>query len=94
VGKHGHEQQARKVRGSTVSDRHPRLISVWGLLAVVLMVARNLLVAFGVSIGADMVLVLPIILNEIFLGIWLMAKGFNAPAAASRPAGAAFDVMG
>ncbi|MEJ2211646.1 MAG: DUF4386 domain-containing protein [Anaerolineae bacterium] len=72
----------------------PRFISVWGLLAVVLMVARNLLAAFGVTISADMVLVLPIILNEILLGIWLMAKGFNAPSAASRPARAALDVTG
>jgi hypothetical protein len=62
----------------------PRFISVWGLLAVVLMVARNLLVTFGLTIGADMVLVLPMILNEVFLGIWLMAKGFEVPAQSAQ----------
>jgi len=55
----------------------PRFISIWGLIAVVLLLAWNLLEAFGMSIDAGMVFGLPIILNEIFLGIWLIAKGFN-----------------
>jgi hypothetical protein len=62
----------------------PRIISVWGLIAVVLMVGRNLLAAFGVSVGVDMVLVLPMILNEIFLGIWLIWKGLAVPAPSAR----------
>jgi hypothetical protein len=64
----------------------PRLISVWGLIAVVAVLAWNLLEAFGLSISAGMVFGLPIILNEIFLGIWLLAKGFNSSAI---PAGSA-----
>jgi hypothetical protein len=36
------------------------------------------------TIGADMVLVLPMILNEVFLGIWLMAKGFEVPAQSAQ----------
>jgi hypothetical protein len=56
----------------------PRFISVWGLIAVVALLAWNLSEAFGMSISAGMVFGLPIILNEIFLGIWLIAKGFNA----------------
>jgi len=35
---------------------------------------------FHVSFG--MILVLPIILNELFLGIWLIVKGFNSSALA------------
>jgi len=61
----------------------PRFISIWGLIAVVLLLAWNLLEAFGVSISAGMVFGLPIILNEIFLGIWLIAKGFNPDAVVS-----------
>lgn len=67
----------------------PRFISVWGLIAVVLVFAWNLLELFGLSISAGLIFGLPIILNEIFLGIWLIAKGFNSPAVASEPAQAA-----
>jgi hypothetical protein len=53
----------------------PRFISVWGLIGVVLMLAINLA---EIGLVVNMVLVLPIILNEIVLGIWLIAKGFNS----------------
>ncbi len=62
----------------------PRFISVWGLIAVALLFTWNLLGLFGISFSAGMVLALPIILNEIFLGIWLIAKGFNSSAIASE----------
>jgi hypothetical protein len=55
----------------------PRFISVWGFIAVALVLAWNLLETFGISIRAGMVFGLPIILNEVFLGIWLIVKGFN-----------------
>ena len=58
----------------------PRFISIWGLIAVVLLLAWNLLETFGISVPAGMIFGLPIILNEIFLGIWLIAKGFNPSA--------------
>jgi Domain of unknown function (DUF4386) len=64
----------------------PRFISVWGLIAVVALWAWNLSEAFGMSISAGMVFGLPIILNEIFLGIWLIAQGFNPSAVASPSA--------
>ena len=67
----------------------PRFISIWGLLAAVLIFAWNLLELIGVGIEFGMVLALPIILNEIFLGIWLLARGFDRPVAAvgaARPA--------
>jgi hypothetical protein len=55
----------------------PRFISVWGLIAVALLLTWNLLESFDVHISAGMVFGLPIILNEIFLGIWLIVRGFN-----------------
>ena len=64
----------------------PRFISVWGFIAVALVLAWNLLETFGISISAGMVFGLPIILNEIILGIWLIVKGFTTSAIASESA--------
>lgn len=67
----------------------PRFISVWGLVAVVMIFAWNLSEMFGLGIEFGIVLGLPIILNEIFLGIWLLVRGFDRPATvagAVRPA--------
>ena len=64
----------------------PRFISVWGLIAVVLVLTWNLLEFVGLSISIGIILALPIILNEIFLGIWLIAKGFNSSAIVSESA--------
>jgi hypothetical protein len=58
----------------------PRFIAVWGFIAVPLMLAWNLIEAFGISLSFGIVFGLLIILNEIFLGVWLIAKGFNAEA--------------
>lgn len=65
----------------------PRFIAVWGLIAVVLVLTMNLLsltIEFDLSVA--LVFALPIILNEIVMGIWLIVKGFNAIAVAPRPA--------
>jgi hypothetical protein len=61
----------------------PRFISIWGFIAVALVLAWNLLETFGISISFGMIFGLAIILNEIFLGIWLIAKGFSPAATAS-----------
>jgi len=58
----------------------PRFISVWGIVAVILLFAVNMFGLFqsdGINLIIQMSLALPIILNEIFLGIWLIVKGFN-----------------
>jgi hypothetical protein len=55
----------------------PRFISIWGLIAAVLVLAWNLVEIFGISVSFGMILALPIILNEIFLGFWLIVKGFD-----------------
>jgi hypothetical protein len=52
----------------------PRFIPVWGLIGVLSITALNL---FEFDTHIKMMLALPIILNEIFMGIWLIAKGFN-----------------
>jgi hypothetical protein len=57
----------------------PRFISIWGFVAAVFILINNLLLTFQVEVGlaVSLVLVLPIITNEVFLGIWLIVKGFN-----------------
>lgn len=63
----------------------PRFIAVWGFIGAVLILLWNLLETFGIHISAGMVLALPIILNEIFLGFWLIIRGFNPVASTVRP---------
>jgi hypothetical protein len=59
----------------------PRFISVWGLVAVALVLIINLLsLKMEIGMGISMIFALPIILNEIFMGIWLIVKGFNPSA--------------
>ena len=56
----------------------PRFISVWGLIAVIMVLGMNLVAQFAeIPMGIMMILALPIILNEIFMGIWLIVRGFN-----------------
>ncbi len=60
------------------SNLLPRFLSVWGFIAAVLILMLNLLslnMEIGMNVG--MLFALPMILNEIFLGIWLIVKGFN-----------------
>jgi hypothetical protein len=60
----------------------PRLLAAWGLIGAVLILANCLLQMLNpeLSTGVQMIFALPIISNEIFLGIWLMLKGFNTQA--------------
>ena len=59
----------------------PRFISVWGLLGVAFMLMTVLSAIFGQ--GVIMILFLPIGLNQTFLAIWLIVKGFNPTAITS-----------
>jgi AAA+ ATPase superfamily predicted ATPase len=52
----------------------PRFISVWGIAGVVLILILNLL---KIESEWGILLALPIILNEVFMGIWLIMKGFR-----------------
>jgi len=52
----------------------PTFISLWGIIAVILMLVFNL---FKLNQSIAILFVLPMILNEIFMGIWLIWRGFN-----------------
>lgn len=59
----------------------PRFIAVWGLIAVTLVIVLNIVILYHpLGMAFNMVLALPMILNEIFMGLWLIFKGFNQPA--------------
>jgi hypothetical protein len=61
------------------SELVPRFISIWGFGALASLVAGNLAAPplVGTEFQPVMILFLPIILNELFLAVWLLAKGFN-----------------
>lgn len=52
----------------------PRFISIWGFAAVLALFVGNIA---PMSMEVGFVFAAPIILNEIFLGIWLIARGFE-----------------
>jgi hypothetical protein len=64
----------------------PRWLSIWGLAGAVPILAWNLSGMFGIDLSAGMILALPIILNEIVLGIWLILKGFEPSSLAAGSA--------
>ena len=67
----------------------PRWLSAWGLVAIGLAVVSALLVLVGLIESfstPQLVLALPIAVQEMVLAIWLIAKGFNPPPVASAPA--------
>lgn len=70
----------------------PRWLSVWGLIGITLTSTSCLLVMFHLipSAGAiQVILSLPIMVQEMVLAVWLIAKGFNSSSAGSLPAKAA-----
>jgi hypothetical protein len=72
-----------------VSQVIPRWLSVWGLAGTVLGLAAGLLVLFqsiGVLSGPQVVLNLPIAVQEMVLAVWLIVKGFSPKAKPKAPA--------
>jgi hypothetical protein len=58
----------------------PRWLSGWGLVGVALLAIAALLVMFGVIAPlstSQVVLALPIAVQEMALAVWLIFKGFN-----------------
>lgn len=57
----------------------PRFIPIWGEVGVAAILTMNLLSAFGTTFAQEtmMALALPMILNEVFLGFWLLIRGFR-----------------
>jgi hypothetical protein len=66
----------------------PRWLSAWGLIAIVSLLAAALFTLFNgepYSISGNLlILVLPIAVQEMVLALWLIVKGFNPFAIASR----------
>ena len=57
----------------------PRIISIWGLIAVTSLIAANIIGVPDVTQGfrPGQLLYFPIMTSEVLLAIWLIAKGFN-----------------
>lgn len=68
----------------------PRWLSLWGVVAIVLMVSATMITLFDgapFSISGNLIfLALPIFLQEIVLAVWLIIKGFDPAALASESA--------
>lgn len=68
----------------------PRWLSVWGLVAIVALLAAVFLTLFDgepFSVSGNLiVLAVPIALQEMVLAVWLIVKGFNPAAIASGSA--------
>jgi len=63
----------------------PRFISVWGLIAATPYLAAGLLGMFGLISplsATQIVMVVPLALQEMVLAVWLIVKGFNSSAIA------------
>ena len=64
---------------------------MWGIVAIVLLLATALLTLFNgepYSISGNLVfLALPVALQEMFLAVWLIVKGFNLQASSLRQTG-------
>jgi hypothetical protein len=65
----------------------PRFLSVWGLLGYALLLLGAILELFDLKVGV--LLAMPGGLNEIFLGVWLIVKGFNTNGVVTRLASSA-----
>ena len=66
----------------------PRWLSAWGLVAVTSVMVSDLLVMVGLVepfSPPQLVLALPIAVQEMVLAIWLIARGFNTSAIATAP---------
>lgn len=61
----------------------PRFISVWGFIGAAIVLANTILEMFGINPGNLGVIML---FNELFLGVWLIVKGFSPSAVASTSA--------
>jgi hypothetical protein len=60
----------------------PRWISIWGLIAIVMMMTSALLAMFAVALPDAIfgLLVIPIAVQEMVMALWLIVKGFNSAA--------------
>jgi len=52
----------------------PKWLSIWGLIGAMLYLANPILYMFSFDVG---ILFIPLALQEMFMAIWLIVKGFN-----------------
>ena len=67
----------------------PRWISVWGFIAILLNLSTNILILFDLQSSfstANSVMNFPILLQEMVMAVWLIAKGFDPSAIAAGSA--------
>lgn len=57
----------------------PKFISLWGLIATFLLMIMTASDIIGIALPFSFILILPIILNELFLAGWLIVKGIQSP---------------
>lgn len=62
----------------------PRFISLWGGIGALGLGVHTVLNLFGINEPILGVLILPMVLNELFLAIWLIIKGFNPLVVSSK----------
>ena len=68
----------------------PRWLSAFGVVAIASLMLSGVLVILGLTepmSTTQVVLALPIFVQEMVLAVWLIAKGFNQSAIAAEPAG-------
>lgn len=72
----------------------PRFISIWGLFGALTVLTTTMLDIFAISVpsAVGVVLGIPMLLNELFLGVWLIVKGLNPSAIA--PLSGKADLVG
>ena len=56
----------------------PGFISIWGIVATIMLFIVTIGRLFEVDMSVMDYLLIPMILNELFLAAWLMIKGFNS----------------
>jgi hypothetical protein len=61
----------------------PRLMSVWGIVGYAVFLSGCILAIFGLDFG--LIHTAPGALFEVFLSLWLFAKGFNSRATVPEP---------
>ncbi len=55
----------------------PMFISIWGFIATIILIIVTIIKLFGFNSSILNAFLIPMILNEFFLAVWLIIKGFN-----------------
>ena len=69
----------------------PRLLAVWGLVGYAVILCGSVVEVFGFNL--QVIHAIPGGLWEVFIGVWLIVKGFNPSAFVSEPANADDGVL-